>query len=394
MAFLLFSACAFAQSTTTVSGNLKNLGTGTVSSNTFVRFYLRGCSGNQPRINGTALIAPTLGNVYYFDFVPNGSGTISGTLYSTRDAAGTGNGAIECGGSFTAVWYGMTTFLNGRAGPEVPVHAKASATLDISNVTPITSNPVVTAPTGDSTYARIDAGNQPFTGAITSPGITDTGTLSVTSTATLNGATTVNAAETVNGVLTAQSAGNLQQVISKASSDANQGYSAQNSVQNWACGVRQDNSEAYICRDVTSSNDRLKIPTGTGLMTVPNLTGTFARTSGDTFTTTTLTSPTITSPTINTGITNSGTGLMHMRVASCTTAASANAACNVTINWPGTWANTSYTASCTLDSPSGGNVWVVATQTKSTTQITVIIQNVPGNSAASNGTLNCIGVHD
>ena len=162
---LFFAPFCFA--TTPVTGTLQTLGTSVVTSGTFVRFWLRGCGGNQPRINGTAIIAPTQGGVYYFDLIANGSGAISGTLYSTRDSSGTGNGDIECGGSKTAVWYGMQAYTAGKGGPEVPVHAKSGITLDISNVVPLSSTPVVTAPTGDSTYARLDTGNQPFAGTVT-----------------------------------------------------------------------------------------------------------------------------------------------------------------------------------------------------------------------------------
>lgn len=146
------------------------------------------------------------------------------------------------------------------------------------------------------------------------------------------------------------------------------------------------NTGAQLNRQLDVNGQTFK---NTGTLTLPTTTGTLARTSGDTFTSTTLTSPTI-----NTGVTNSGTGLMHVRTSSCTTAASANASCNTTVTWPGTWANTSYTATCTADTPTGGNVFVVATQSKSTTQIVVIVENVPTNSAASSATLNCIGVHD
>jgi hypothetical protein len=165
--FLSLLLGGVASATTTVTGTLQNLGTGAVGSNAFVRFWLRGCSRNQPRITGTSLIGPTQGGVDYFDFAANGSGLISGTLYSTRDAAGTGNGEIECGGSYTAVWYGMQTFVGGKGGPQIAVHAKKTGTLDVSNVTPITVNPVITAPTADSTYLRIDGGNSPVTGPVT-----------------------------------------------------------------------------------------------------------------------------------------------------------------------------------------------------------------------------------
>jgi hypothetical protein len=162
---LLIASPALA--TTTVTGTLQNLGGGTVGQGAFVRFWLRGCAGNQPRVNGTALIAPTQGGVFFFDLIANSSGVISGTIYSTRDSTGLLGGDIECGGSKTAVWYGMQTFVSGKGGPEIPVHAKNTGTLDISSVTPITTTPVVTAPTGDSTYFRLDAGNSPITGLTT-----------------------------------------------------------------------------------------------------------------------------------------------------------------------------------------------------------------------------------
>jgi hypothetical protein len=155
---------------TTISGNLKDLTGVAITSASFVRFWLRGASGNQPRVNGTALIPPAGCGSWFQDFEPNGSGAISGTLYSTRDAAGTGNGDIETGGVNTSVWYGMQVFINGNPGPEVPVHAKDGTTLDVTNVTPITTTPTSTAPTGDSTYARLDVGNMPFTGSITAKG--------------------------------------------------------------------------------------------------------------------------------------------------------------------------------------------------------------------------------
>lgn len=163
---LLFLLASPAFATTTVTGTIQTLGTGTVSTGAFARFWLRGCGGNQPRVNGTAVIAPSQGGVFYFDFTANSSGQISGTLYSTRDVTGNSGGDIECGGSLTAVWYGLQIFLNGKGGPEIPIQAKNTTTIDVSNVTPITTNPVVTAPTGDTTYARIDGGNTPFTSPI------------------------------------------------------------------------------------------------------------------------------------------------------------------------------------------------------------------------------------
>jgi hypothetical protein len=161
-ACLLFAAPAF--SSTSVVGHIANLDTSTPGNTAKVRFWLRGCRQNQPRITGTGGIAPQVsGTSFYVDLPADASGNVSGTIYSTRDAAGTGNGEIECGGSYTAVWYGMQIFNNSIPGPEVPIHAKSGTTLDITSVTPITTLPVVTAPTGDSTYARLDTSNLPFT---------------------------------------------------------------------------------------------------------------------------------------------------------------------------------------------------------------------------------------
>jgi|SRR5580704_850893 hypothetical protein len=154
---LLLSVPAWA--TTTVTGSLQNLGTGTVGQAAFVRFWLRGCGGNIPRVNGTAVIAPSNGGVYYFDMIANSSGAITGTLYSTRDSTGLLAGDIECGGSKLSVFYGMQVYVGGKGGAEIPVHAKNGVTLDITQVVPISQTPPVTAPTGDSTYCRLDGAN-------------------------------------------------------------------------------------------------------------------------------------------------------------------------------------------------------------------------------------------
>jgi hypothetical protein len=134
---------------TTISGSVKGLSNSTITSGIFIRFYLRGCSGNVPRISGTALVPTSGSDAWYKDFIPDpATGAISGTLYSTRDSAGTGNGEIECGGSYTTVWYGMGIWRDGIAGPETPVHAKNGAILDISKVTAWTTNTVSVAPSG------------------------------------------------------------------------------------------------------------------------------------------------------------------------------------------------------------------------------------------------------
>jgi hypothetical protein len=189
---LFLSACCQLFATTTITGNIKTLGT-TSGNNSFIRFWLRGCNGNQPRVNGVAIVPSNTNGQFYFDFPTNSVGAVSGSLYSTRDAAGTGAGEIDCGGSHTAAWYGMQVFRNSVGGPETPVHAKNTGTLDVSNVTPTSTNPVVVAPTGDSTYARLDAGNQPFTGTVQAPG----GILTAITTQSVNNAIYATPGETV-----------------------------------------------------------------------------------------------------------------------------------------------------------------------------------------------------
>jgi hypothetical protein len=147
------------EATTTITGQVVDLGTNPVVSNSFVRFTLRGCGGNQATVPGVGVLAPTQGAIWFKDFPVNASGAVSGTIYSTRDATGLLGGDIFCGQSFIAVWYGMTIWLNGKPGPEIPVHALNGATLNVSTVLPIQSPPVVPAPTGDTIYCRLDALN-------------------------------------------------------------------------------------------------------------------------------------------------------------------------------------------------------------------------------------------
>lgn len=86
-------------------------------------------------------------------------------------------------------------------------------------------------------------------------------------------------------------------------------------------------------------------------------------------------------------------GEQRQRVASCTTAARANATCSTTVSWPTPLADANYTASCTLDEPSDP-AFITSTSSKTAVSIIVTIENAPGSSRAASGTLNCIAVHD
>ncbi|MGC2291101.1 MAG: right-handed parallel beta-helix repeat-containing protein, partial [Candidatus Acidiferrales bacterium] len=86
-------------------------------------------------------------------------------------------------------------------------------------------------------------------------------------------------------------------------------------------------------------------------------------------------------------------GEQRQRVASCTTAARANATCSTTVSWPAPLADANYTASCTLDEPSHP-AFVTSTSSKAAASIVVTIENAPSSSRGASGTLNCIAIHD
>lgn len=93
------------------------------------------------------------------------------------------------------------------------------------------------------------------------------------------------------------------------------------------------------------------------------------------------------------GIVNSGTGFMHVRVASCTTTAAANGQCTTTVTWPGTWNDVNYTPVCILRAPTNpaGVVWLGGT---TTTTVSVQILNLAGSALAASGEIDCVAVHD
>ncbi len=86
-----------------------------------------------------------------------------------------------------------------------------------------------------------------------------------------------------------------------------------------------------------------------------------------------------------------GGGMQHKRAASCVTGAGAASTCDTMITWPFVFDDTSYTATCTIDTPTAVP-YVLSTKTKSVNQITVTIANL--TAVAASGTLNCIGLHD
>lgn len=119
--------------TTPVTGKLQDIGVVNItSSNSFVRFELRGYGGNIPRVAGSAI----LGSVEK-QFFPDSNGDISGTLYS--------NNFITPSSTF----YRMCIFDAGRRLRCADYLIQGSS-FDMSLATPISSAPTPTPPSFES----------------------------------------------------------------------------------------------------------------------------------------------------------------------------------------------------------------------------------------------------
>jgi hypothetical protein len=140
-----------------VSGNLKDLSGAAITTNAYVRFYLRGAADNQPYVSGVALIPPVGSSIWYKDFQADPvTGAVSGQLYATSE--------ITVGGVTGAIWYGMVVVRGGITGPESSV--VATGDISVNNPTLLSVSPVPVAPTGDTTYLKLDGSNSPVTGSV------------------------------------------------------------------------------------------------------------------------------------------------------------------------------------------------------------------------------------
>jgi hypothetical protein len=106
---------------------------------------------------------------------------------------------------------------------------------------------------------------------------------------------------------------------------------------------------------------------------------------------------------VNGGVTPTGSGLKHGRTtASCTTGSSIGNTCGITITWTGTaFADTNYTATCSVGtSVAGGDgstsvpFALLVDAGKSTTSLTVAVQNLSSGGTVTVNGLDCIAIHD
>lgn len=190
--WLVLATVSYAQ-LTTVTAQL-NVPTGSPQAQgTYAEFVLMYCGANQARVNGTALL---MGDntaslvrklVYPTSLTPN----ISTQLY--------GNNVITCGTTVGNTRWRVTYYVNGQASSSAVYNILSTTNpFDLTSQVPVTVAPVIVAPTGDTTYARLDGGNTPFTGTVEFNGQSYFGG-GIYGPVTFNGATTFNAAAVFPG---------------------------------------------------------------------------------------------------------------------------------------------------------------------------------------------------
>jgi hypothetical protein len=97
---------------------------------------------------------------------------------------------------------------------------------------------------------------------------------------------------------------------------------------------------------------------------------------------------------LNAGVTQGG-GLKHQRFASCSTLSGANNSCSGTLTWTSPFADASYTVSCTFVVSNPPFAEAVLTLTPQiAANISYALYNAGGNTAITNGTIDCIAMHD
>lgn len=170
----LFAYNAANAQTVAVTADLKTMFNAGAATKTQVCFSLTDGNGNQlsnPRTS-SGVIVPTATQCVS----PDGSGHISTTVIA--------NDQITPSNSI----YSVTYTFNGRVvHGDIFQFALADGTENLNTKTSLSTVPVVSTPTGDTTYARLDGGNSPFTG-----NETFNGSVSVKG--------TLQACNTINGV--------------------------------------------------------------------------------------------------------------------------------------------------------------------------------------------------
>lgn len=156
--FLLLFVSTLAWGTATVTGHVSTPSTGIASGTNFVTFDLQGC-GNNPAHATQGGEQGTLTQRARFPI--DATGNIK-AADGVSAAAIVRNDQISCGGQTSSTFYLVTIYINNSPIPGQPQKYRiTSSTFVLDTALPLTVNPVVPAPTGDTTYVRLDGANRP-----------------------------------------------------------------------------------------------------------------------------------------------------------------------------------------------------------------------------------------
>lgn len=154
---LLFTASCFAQTTVTVTANVKSIfGTAqaTKVQACFSLILSDGQRPSDPHVAGTGVLVPTQSQCV----TPNGSGLISTTMVP--------NDLITVGGITSTTLYNVSWLYNGTySSGAVYQFLLADVTEDLGSKSPVFLSPSVTVTPTDNVYMRLDAGNSPSSAA-------------------------------------------------------------------------------------------------------------------------------------------------------------------------------------------------------------------------------------
>lgn len=91
------------------------------------------------------------------------------------------------------------------------------------------------------------------------------------------------------------------------------------------------------------------------------------------------------------GISIDGGGFKHKRFTSCTTSAASGSFCQTNFTWNTPFTDVNYTLIC---STQGGTLFLAGINNKTVAGASPIVELTPGNSAAANTEIDCVGFHD
>lgn len=191
LALVAASLFAYSQAqaqTVSVTADLKSMFAGNQTTKAQVCFSLVDGAGqqlNDPRVVGSGVILPTSNQC----IPPNGSGHVATTLYANDQVSPTGS------------HYSVQYLFNGRqVHGDTFTFLLADGTENLNSKLPDSIPAVIPAPTGDTTYLRLDAANGPYPSPLTWLGLqTFSAGISTTSVASSGTVTGSNIPATIPG---------------------------------------------------------------------------------------------------------------------------------------------------------------------------------------------------